>query len=895
MSLLGPLVFLSPWALAALAALPALWWLLRATPPAPKRIWFPPLRLLLGLTSRQETPSRTPWWLVALRLLICTLVILALARPVWNAIALAPGGGPVALLLDNGWAAGRNWTASTQEAAALVEAAERADRAVAVMTTADPLTEPELLAPREARERLGVLRPRPWPADATQAAVTLGRSLQGATVFWLTDGLDKPEVQPTMAALREAGPLTVLTPTPENLPLVLQQPERMADAMAVRVSRPVAAGTQQVGLLARDEQGRPLARGQATFAADAREANARLALPPELLERVARIEIEGGETAASVALLDERWRRRPVGIADSGGSTVQQPLLDPRHYARRAISPFADVRTGGVRELLEQPLSLMILADPPGFDADSVQRLTAWIEQGGVLVRFAGPNLARMASENSEPPLLPVRLRPGTRNLGGALSWARPEPLAPFPPDSPLGGLDVPRDVTIATQVLAEPAIDLSTKTWARLADGTPVVTGERRGEGWLVLVHTATVPGWSNLTVSSLFVDMLRRFVGISKGVTSASGGVPMPPLDLLDGFGRGGAEHAEARALPPDAADVRPGPQHPPGLYGQGDVRRALNLSPFVATMAPFQTAEAEARAFGAQREHHLAPYLWTMALLLFLCDMIIALLLRGLLPRFARPAAAALAALALLGAADGHAADEVAALEAANSTRLAYVLSGDSEVDEISRAGLWGLSVVVNRRTAVELGDPVGVDPARDDLALYPLLYWPVTADTQPDELAAEHVNAFMRNGGTVLFDTRDGGGGEASAALAGLGGSLQLPVLRPVPQGHVLSRTFYLLEQDQERFPGRWAGGTVWVQANPEADNDGVSPVIVGSHDWAAAWALNPAHMPMFAVVPDGERQRERALRFGVNLVMYVLTGNYKADQVHAPAIMQRLSR
>jgi len=83
--------------------------------------------------------------------------------------------------------------------------------------------------------------------------------------------------------------------------------------------------------------------------------------------------------------------------------------------------------------------------------------------------------------------------------------------------------------------------------------------------------------------------------------------------------------------------------------------------------------------------------------------------------------------------------------------------------------------------------------------------------------------------------------------------------------------------------------------VWIQANPEADNDGVSPVIVGNHDWAAAWAINDAHMPMFAVVPDGERQRERALRFGVNLVMYVLTGNYKADQVHAPAIMQRLSR
>ena len=70
---------------------------------------------------------------------------------------------------------------------------------------------------------------------------------------------------------------------------------------------------------------------------------------------------------------------------------------------------------------------------------------------------------------------------------------------------------------------------------------------------------------------------------------------------------------------------------------------------------------------------------------------------------------------------------------------------------------------------------------------------------------------------------------------------------------------------------------------------------MSSIIVGSHDWAAAWAIDDARKPMLPVVPGGERQREMAYRFGINLLMYVLTGNYKADQVHLPAILERLGQ
>jgi hypothetical protein len=114
-------------------------------------------------------------------------------------------------------------------------------------------------------------------------------------------------------------------------------------------------------------------------------------------------------------------------------------------------------------------------------------------------------------------------------------------------------------------------------------------------------------------------------------------------------------------------------------------------------------------------------------------------------------------------------------------------------------------------------------------------------------------------------------------------------LEVPALAPVPQDHVLTKAFYLLTE----FPGRHAGGQVWVERREGASE--VSPVIIGSNDWAGAWAVNPNGRPMFAVVPGGEMQRETAYRFGINLVMYALTGNYKADQVHVPAILERLGQ
>jgi hypothetical protein len=354
----------------------------------------------------------------------------------------------------------------------------------------------------------------------------------------------------------------------------------------------------------------------------------------------------------------------------------------------------------------------------------------------------------------------------------------------------------------------------------------------------------------------------------------------------------------------------------RHPPGLYGRIEAgedaaRQALNLASAVPDLQALSPGDlpVPAQDYAGSAEVDLMPWILLAALLLALADTVIGLILRGLGPGRLRgrmrpaPAAAvaflvAVPMLALL-ATPAIAQDE-AIVGATSETRLAYVVTGLDEVDERSRAGLDGLSTVLRHRTAVEAGEPQGVNLTLDDLNLYPLLYWPVPGD-HPDLPGGvrERIGTYLAQGGMILFDTGDAGAmipgqqgpGPGERRLRQLLAGLNLPPLQPVPEDHTLTRSFYLLQD----FPGRWTGQTLWVDQADSGVNDGVSSVIIGGHDWAGAWAVDEFGRTLLPVLPGGERQREIARRFGVNLVMYALTGNYKTDQVHVPALLERLGQ
>jgi hypothetical protein len=902
---LGPLAFVSPWLLAALAALPIIWWLLRVTPPAPRRVVFPAIRLLLGLVPREETPARTPLWLILLRVTLASLVIFAVAHPLLNPQTRLAAAGPILLVVDDGWAAAREWPARQAAATEVLAEAAREDRQVILVTTAAAATDqppaaPVLLRAADARAAIQAAVPKPWPVDRRAALARLeAASLQDASsAVWLSDGIADGEGSESLARfLARRGSLRYLASGSTEAPVLLAPGDASAAELGVRLRSLSAPAPRTFQIRASADDGRLLARQTVTIEPEAKAAEVRLPMPSELRNRAARIEVEGDQSAGSVLLLDERWRRRPVGIVAAPNSRGQ-PLLGENYYLERALGPFSEIRRGSAVDLLKRELAVLVFADTgPDSPADEAA-IGKWIEGGGLLLRFAGPHLAEQGDH-----LLPVRLRHGGgRTIGGALSWEQPAKLAPFAPESPFAGLAVPADVTISRQVLAEPDLDLASKTWARLADGTPLVTAERRGQGWIVLVHTTANADWSNLALSGLFVEMLRRIDAMSQGVTEA-GDQSLAPIETLDGFGR--LQRAPPAARPIAANEIATAtasPRHPPGFYGTADARRALNLSAGIKELEPIENLPAgtERGTLENGREVDLRPPLLTAALLLALVDLVIAYVLRGLLRR--RPARiAAIVLLAVSGVSVSARADDAFVVKATSELRLAYIRTGSQEVDAASRAGLIGLTSTLNRRTAVETAEPLAVDIEQDELIFFPLLYWPVVpSQAAPSAKAVERINRYLETGGTILFDTRDAndtspgqiGGSAASAQrLRRLVAGIKMPPLVPAPPDHVLTKSFYLLHD----FPGRWNAGTLWVEPVEDRVNDGVSSVIVGGNDWAGAWAIDGQGRPAFAVVPGGEPQREMAMRFGVNLVMYVLTGNYKSDQVHVPAILERLGQ
>ena len=229
-------------------------------------------------------------------------------------------------------------------------------------------------------------------------------------------------------------------------------------------------------------------------------------------------------------------------------------------------------------------------------------------------------------------------------------------------------------------------------------------------------------------------------------------------------------------------------------------------------------------------------------------------------------------------------------------ASQIHLAYVKSGSAELDRVTERGLSALSQILSRRTSVEPGEVVGVNPESDELSFFPLIYWPVSDTASPLSTGAlRKIQHYLDHGGTILFDTRDQisnpgtgfSGGGNSAALRAMVQNLNIPPLAPITKDHVLSKSFYLLQT----FPGKYTGGTLWVEEKSGNGRDGVSSVIIGSHDWGFIWAdTDPANTH-----GGRTRKQELAYRFGVNLVMYALTGNYKADQVHVPHILERLGQ
>ncbi|MCM2343935.1 MAG: DUF4159 domain-containing protein [Alphaproteobacteria bacterium] len=901
----GTLAFLNPWVLAGLALLPLLWFLLRVTPPAPRLIVFPAARFMMGLEARKQVPSKTPWPILLLRILVAALIILALARPVLNPGETISGSGPVRILFDNGWSSAQTWKMQMAQANDLIARAGRERRPVYITTTApEPgKSTPFQAGPLTTGDAEGVIRglkPQPWPADyeATASLLAEDNKISGTHSYWLSSGIAHDKPDRLIRILQGQGGLSFYEPGKSQRPLLLRPEKASPGETAALIEVP--AGTPAglpLTLQAMAKDGRLIDAQDIVTDGSKIAFRVGLKLPASLQSQVSRLQLAGRQSAGSTLVIDSSSLRRNVGITGLS-QNEKAPLTSAAHYLAKAMEPFADISYGTIVELIGKEVSTIILPDVGAMPPEDLDQLEGWVREGGLLLRFGGPNMTQ--GDNF---LIPVVLRRGDRSIEGALSWDKPAKLAPFAAVSPYYGLEIPDDLTIQRQLLAEPEPELERKTWAALEDGTPLITADQLDNGMIVLIHTTATPDWSNLALSGLFVKVMERTIQLA-GVRNPTAddlkaGGTLQPLSILDGYGNSLRPDATSEPIPVTLFDeMIPDSRHPPGIYGRAGYQKSFNLGARLPVLRTFTDLPISVERLNYQKvnEHDLMPFILMCALALFMIDWLAMIFLQAgwrLLNLRGQWASTVLLLVFLCNINTAYAETPEDRVRYAGDLYLAYIHTGVTEVDSLTHRGLDGLSQALSQRTSAEPAGIVALNPESDDLSFFPLIYWAITpGQTSLSGKALQKIQTYLDHGGTILIDTRDqgssvsslgsGGNGANATHLRRLLGNLNVPPLMQIPSDHVLTKSFYLLDS----FPGRYNSATLWIEETSTNGRDGVSSLIIGSNDWISSWAASQA---------SSTRQQEMSLRFGINVMMYALTGNYKADQVHIPHILERLGQ
>ena len=689
MSIFG-LTFLFPWGLAGLASLPVLWWLIRITPPHPRRMIFPAFLLLAKLPLAERSTQHTPWWLVFIRLMIVAIFIIALSQPVWRNQLYAKTKGPLFIFLDDSWAAAKNWQDHIGVARNLVNAAQIDLRPISLITTAG---EP-LLACLEDGETIGAildgLSPKPfWPnrqLAAEKTNIQCSPAGMNAEFAWIGDGHDHNDAQSDFgtanaisdvtvftAFLQKIGPGVIYLDDPAQSPFALTGVRANRDGLTAEIAIPrgaeIATPRQGVVLAFAREENKPafldgahtriVARSEFTIPPDHHFTKAEIPLPIALRNRLVYLGIESHPSAGSVRILDNTSQRRLIGLVGAKrNEAVRNSLLSSQYYIERAIGDEVEWIYDSLAQTIAALPDMIILIDSGVIAPKTQQALRDWLARGGVLLRFAGSNMAQKPILASDDPFFPVQLRQASRIIGGVLTWSAPQKIRPFAPASPFYGLKLRDEVTITRQILSRQEIGARARHWAILQDGTPLISAAHQDRGMIILFHIGATPYWSSLPLSGLFPEMLARLVALAGGLGSAqttqeeeqetfqNEQEPLyRPASLLDGFGNFSQPGKEQIYPPvPQTTLGEPAtPDHPPGLYQPIGARnsfaraQAHNLFPQGSIPLGFFEKFPFPKIIinGQDSVFPLAPYFLLAAVLALFAETILSLFLRGFLP--------------------------------------------------------------------------------------------------------------------------------------------------------------------------------------------------------------------------------------------------------------------
>ncbi|MBN8646846.1 MAG: DUF4159 domain-containing protein [Caulobacterales bacterium] len=874
------LQFLSPIALFVLVALPIIYIVSRFVPKPPKSINFGAIFILKNIIAPRPIPKHAPLWLKILRLFLAGIFILACAMPILqNPNSAKIISKDILLVIDDDVANANEFNQIKNELKNFIDIESTKNNALKlVVQNCNSKTLNPINSPQNAKNYIDTIIPKPIICDKGNYIKTLGDIRENYRVIYIANNVNQ---------LNDAKFFEILNRI-SNGDLIIRRPNIN---FAIIESANIEKNGLRLNIISNGQFSKKITifgeNSKVLISNNIHNGGNFIEISQNILRMAQYLKIEGQNNAAATYIIDA-FNRRPLILTPKANSS-DQPLLSDANFINSAMEIIGDVKNYEGKIDFKAAPNAIIFGDVENFDDVETNALMQYLKNGGTIIRFLGPK--SLSKEESPFFTAPINLVPHILSTGFAVENLS---IAPLPKNSIFSDIEFPQKINIGQSILLKSANN-DAKTLINLSDGAPLLSMREIGAGKLYMFHTSAAPIWSDIGLSNLQLAFLKRIIlqTSAKAIPASTleANVILRPRIVIDENGNLSKNTNGIKPfITPITNQTKVDNDHYAGIYEGDGASLVINAGTNIKELKP-QNLPKSQDFENDTKSLALYSYLLFFGFILLLIDNMILNL-----PKFSfKKASGIVSALIIFAFLIPHPTNaQTKSQEKSDDIKLTFLITPDNITNEQAKAGLNGISQILRRRTNIEPSGIIGLDPSKDELAKHPIIYWllPKTSQSLPLE-AVQNLNKYMQNGGILFIDTR-GLSMEPKRAqdiLKTAVNGLKIPPLEKVPPEHVLKKTFYILQN----FPGFYSNASLWVQSDATTNysaNDGVSPIIISNGDLARAWAQKTPENGFDAINDDFAH--ELSLRVGINIYLYALTGQYKADQVHVRSLLERFN-
>ena len=889
--------FTYPLVLFAFLLLPFIWKFLKTVPPSPKLKKFPGIVFLAKYKSMDHKPEKNSNLIIFLRLFLISTIILGFSQP--QIIKSNDDIVSNLIIIDNSKFSSIAWRSTINKITELILENNNEQNNFSIITSTE-LAKNDLFYLHEKNasetlESISNLKPLSWNPNYLLLKEKINNfKKKFDNIYWFTEPIDFKHKKNLFENLNQNN-IKVFNIDKEKIPPIIKFKKQQNDTFNFEIFHPLKIFNEVTidcysldgKLLFKNSFSTDLIKKQDFYVSEVK-----LEVPLNLKNKIDYFKFNNINSSSTKIFLSETQKKKTVGIVETNQNFQNLNLDSGNYFVKKALKTNFKVKKQDLKEILDKEIKLLFIDDQSINYDESNERLEKWISEGGTLVKFGGENFIKNIKSQSHQKLRSAFSLTGKKiSVKGNLSLKQSLKLSEISNESPLFGLKVPNEIEIKEYIESSPLnFTRNINVWLRLENGTPLISSVSQSKGQIIFFHIPCNTDWSNLTLSYFFVDILQKIVDQSKGI-KLKGERALKPFKNLDALGELIDPSPQSLNIPNinKLKTLKINYNYPPGLYKDIYGIYALNSensSQFEFKLLNFDDNVSFYQKYN-EKNINLKDTLFILSIFLFITDTIITLFLRQLVNfkqlNFFFFCLSAFLSYELVA--------EKIKISEISENKIGYILNGNPEIDKVSYNGLKTLSGIITQKTAAIFTDPKSIDLKNDKLFSFPLIYW--VTDTRVRALPKK-IKQYINDGGLLLIDCKlnedeiiiDKCLERFETLLeSNFPGKLEM-----LDKSHAIAKSFYLLQD----FPGRRNEPVFFLKSN-SIKFDNASSVIFGINDWAGAWAKKNKEDFLLPILENNSNQRKSSFRFGLNLLIYSLTGNYKTDQVHVPEILKRMEK